>query len=61
MGAIFLAVPLLVLIEWVNRDEEYALKRHIKNKYLRWSFYITIGIMIIELGGGQQGFIYFQF
>jgi D-alanyl-lipoteichoic acid acyltransferase DltB (MBOAT superfamily) len=61
VGSILLSIPVLLFTEWINRTEEYGFKKSIKNKWIRWSCYIIIGLMIVELGGGQQEFIYFQF
>jgi D-alanyl-lipoteichoic acid acyltransferase DltB (MBOAT superfamily) len=60
-GSIFLSIPILVAMEWINRSEEYGFKRHIRNRVFRWLVYITISLMTIELGGGGQEFIYFKF
>jgi D-alanyl-lipoteichoic acid acyltransferase DltB (MBOAT superfamily) len=61
IGTVFIAVPILVIAEWINRNEVYGFKKHIKRPFLRWIVYIIIVLMIIELGGQQQEFIYFQF
>jgi D-alanyl-lipoteichoic acid acyltransferase DltB (MBOAT superfamily) len=60
-GSICISVLMLLFIEWINRAEEYGFKRQIKNKFLKWPAYIIIALVIIELGGTNQGFIYFQF
>ncbi|GHV81020.1 O-acyltransferase [Spirochaetia bacterium] len=61
IASVCAAVPVLVCMEWINREKEYGFKKQARNKCVRWLVYIIIGMMIIELGGGQQGFIYFQF
>jgi D-alanyl-lipoteichoic acid acyltransferase DltB (MBOAT superfamily) len=54
-------ISVLIFVEWLNRKEEYGLKRMHKNKIVRWSFYTAIVLTIVEIGGIQQEFIYFQF
>lgn len=51
------------LLEWIGREQEYAVAKIGVNwrKTVRWSFYIFIAFMIFLLGGQQQSFIYFQF
>jgi D-alanyl-lipoteichoic acid acyltransferase DltB (MBOAT superfamily) len=61
IASVCAAVPILVCMEWINREAEYGFKKPARNKFVRWLSYIVISLMIIELGGGQQGFIYFQF
>jgi hypothetical protein len=61
MGSIFVSVPLLIMVEWINRNEEYGFRKHPRNKFARWLGYIIVALLIIELGGRQQEFIYFQF
>jgi D-alanyl-lipoteichoic acid acyltransferase DltB (MBOAT superfamily) len=61
VGSTFIAVPILVVMEWINRNEPYGFKRYTKNLFLRWVIYIIIALMVIELNGEQQEFIYFQF
>ena len=61
MGSILLSIPVLVITEWINREEHYGFKKQPKNKVLRWAVYILIAMLIINLAGEQQEFIYFQF
>ncbi|WP_198429892.1 MBOAT family O-acyltransferase [Treponema primitia] len=60
VGAL-ISIIILISIEWINRDEEYGLKKLPKSKLLRWVIIIGITMVIVELGGAQQEFIYFQF
>ena len=58
-----LLVVLFVLVEWIGRENKYAieslaLKWH---KSARWSFYYLLIFLIVLFGGQQQEFIYFQF
>jgi len=61
IGSILLSVPVLVIIEWINKKEQYGFKKQPQNKILRWAFYILVILTIINFAGDQQGFIYFQF
>jgi D-alanyl-lipoteichoic acid acyltransferase DltB (MBOAT superfamily) len=61
LGSVMLSVPILVIVEWINRGEEYGFKKQPRNLVVRWLCYSIIALMIIELSGEQQGFIYFQF
>ena len=65
MCIVFLLVTAFFLIEWMNREKEFALQQvEVPNKksiVLRWSLYIAIIVCIICLGGSTQNFIYFQF
>jgi D-alanyl-lipoteichoic acid acyltransferase DltB (MBOAT superfamily) len=61
LGSIVLSILILITGEWINRKEEYGFKRQSKYKVLRWLVYIVVVMMIFELAGVQQGFIYFQF
>jgi hypothetical protein len=60
-GSIVLSILVLIAVEWINRNEEYGFRRQSKHKVLRWLVYISITMMILELSGQGQGFIYFQF
>jgi D-alanyl-lipoteichoic acid acyltransferase DltB (MBOAT superfamily) len=61
VGSIILSVIILTIGEWVNRTEEYGFKKQSRHKFVRWLVYSIITIMILELVGQGQGFIYFQF
>lgn len=56
-------VGVFVLIEWIGREEQYAIANlGIKWKWpFRYIFYYSIIIAIIFFAGKQQEFIYFQF
>ncbi|NOU46052.1 MAG: MBOAT family protein [Bacteroidales bacterium] len=54
---------LFIIIEWVGREQQYALAKMGLNwhKQLRWAVYYTIVFAILYFGGKEQQFIYFQF
>jgi alginate O-acetyltransferase complex protein AlgI len=56
-------VLIFVLIEWIGRENQYAIATIVskKPKFLRWGFYYLILIVIFVFAGSNQQFIYFQF
>ncbi|MCF6365163.1 MAG: MBOAT family protein [Bacteroidales bacterium] len=53
-----------MFVEWIGRKEQYALANisGIKNKYIRYSFYFSIILIIMIMGNfNENQFIYFQF
>jgi len=60
---IMLLICLFVMIEWLGRDQEYAIAKlgQIWNKPIRYAFYYAIILAIICFSGKEQQFIYFQF
>ena len=56
-------VLIFIIIEWVGREQEFALEQFGLNwyKYLRWFFYYVLAMLIILFVGQKQEFIYFQF
>ena len=59
----FLILIFFLIIEWLGRSEEHALKRIGTQLIspLRWAFYYIILILMFYMRGAQQEFIYFQF
>lgn len=57
-----LFIMLLLLIEWIGRRNLFAIHNiPIKYKPIRWAVYILLIWIMIEFGGAQETFIYFQF
>ena len=56
-----LSIILLLLIEWKNRTKDFGLDFSLKSNFFRWAFYIVLILIIIEMGGAKQDFIYYQF
>lgn len=56
-------VLILLLIEWMGREKEYAIEKFGINKpiFVRFAFYYILVLSILWFGGKQQDFIYFQF
>jgi len=60
---IVVLVIVFVIIEWIGREEQYAIASIFKNKHrvFRLALYYTILILIFIFAGVNQQFIYFQF
>jgi len=60
---IILFIAFFMLIEWLQREKEHALKLDGTwcNTAVRWALYFVLVFAIIWYGGNQQEFIYFQF
>jgi alginate O-acetyltransferase complex protein AlgI len=56
-------VFVMMAIEWLGRDGEYALERlgYDWKRPLRYAFYYALVFAILWFGGQEQQFIYFQF
>ncbi len=56
---------LLLLVEWMQRDKQHALEfssnRYFSKRWVRWSVYYVIVLVILYSKGSSQTFIYFQF
>jgi len=62
-GYLFLLITFFLLIEWLERDKDFALQSFAL-KYptpIRWTFYYGLLIAVFYFGDKQQDFIYFQF
>jgi D-alanyl-lipoteichoic acid acyltransferase DltB (MBOAT superfamily) len=63
LATIILIVILFFLIEWVGREQQYAIA-HLGLKWskpVRWAMYYSIMLTIWYFSGEKQQFIYFQF
>jgi len=60
---IFVLICIFLLIEWLGREQQYALARFGLrwSRSFRWAFYYVIIISIFVFAGKEQQFIYFQF
>lgn len=59
---LFILIALFICMEWIGRRHEFPIK-HIfsSNRFLRWSIYCVLILILIIFSGKQQEFIYFQF
>jgi D-alanyl-lipoteichoic acid acyltransferase DltB (MBOAT superfamily) len=62
-NSIFILLLLFIGIEWMGREQQYALARIMPNKpkVFRWAFYYLLIVIIFVFAGSNQQFIYFQF
>ncbi len=60
---IFLLISVFILIEWLGRENEFALAKLglTWKRPLRWAMYYVLIIVILTFAGKPQEFIYFQF
>ncbi|MGO1752600.1 MAG: MBOAT family O-acyltransferase, partial [Psychroflexus sp.] len=60
---IIFLISFMLIIEWFGRKNKHALSNalQLKKRYMRWSLYIFICILIFVFKGHLQEFIYFQF
>ena len=60
--AIF-AITVLVVVEWLGREGEYALERvgTLQSRPVRWVIYYAVLGLVIAFGVSSQAFVYFQF
>jgi D-alanyl-lipoteichoic acid acyltransferase DltB (MBOAT superfamily) len=60
---LFLLVFIFIVIEWLGRDQQYAIAKLTNSwpKAIRYLFYYLIIIGILWFSGKEQQFIYFQF
>jgi D-alanyl-lipoteichoic acid acyltransferase DltB (MBOAT superfamily) len=58
-----LFIVLLIAMEWMGREQEYAIKTIASRwrKPFQWCFYYVIVMLIFLFGSKSQEFIYFQF
>jgi alginate O-acetyltransferase complex protein AlgI len=60
---VILFVFVFIVIEWLGRDEEYAIEKLFNNytKKVRWTIYYFLIFIVLYFSGRAQDFIYFQF
>ena len=55
------AVAALLVVEWLNRRNQFGCARLPKNTFLRWCVYYVLIWLTVFYTPGSQTFIYFQF
>jgi D-alanyl-lipoteichoic acid acyltransferase DltB (MBOAT superfamily) len=60
---LFVFLLLFVVIEWLGREDQYALEKRLTHlpRVLRWTIYYVLVFAIFYFAGSDQQFIYFQF
>ncbi len=56
-----LMLPILLFIEWINRDKQFGLQIGKYSKVAQYTIYISLIIILLLFGAKSQTFIYFQF
>jgi D-alanyl-lipoteichoic acid acyltransferase DltB (MBOAT superfamily) len=59
--SVFICLPLLLIVEWLQRNKQHGLQMNVQSLVLRWFIYISLIFIIWAFGGEQETFIYFQF
>lgn len=55
-------ILILIVVEWIQRKKQHGLEiDRIKFPTVRWAIYYIVILIILNFGGSQQQFIYFQF
>jgi D-alanyl-lipoteichoic acid acyltransferase DltB (MBOAT superfamily) len=55
-------ILILIVVEWIQRKKQHGLEIDcVKFAALRWAIYYLVIFVILNFGGSQQQFIYFQF
>jgi alginate O-acetyltransferase complex protein AlgI len=57
----FILVIILLVIEWIQRNKQHPLQFEKVPVYFRWIAYYALLFLILNKGGHQESFIYFQF
>lgn len=56
---------IMMIAEWIQRDKQHALQFQNNwwwgKRYIRWSFYLLMYLLIVTSVGQNQSFLYFQF
>lgn len=61
-GILLIALPLMAVVEWLNRDREYCFARQPRCRWIRWVGYmVLITIIVCFMQTSEMPFIYFQF
>lgn len=62
LWVLVVAIALLTVVEWLNREQEHEFVRQPRSRCLRWGLYIIIIFMIgAYMVTNEMPFIYFQF
>jgi len=51
-----------ILVEWLGRSSQFSIENmKVVPKFVRWSFYFGLILLLFLFAGQEQEFIYFQF
>ncbi|MEM9919665.1 MAG: MBOAT family O-acyltransferase [Bacteroidota bacterium] len=56
-------IGIFIMIEWLGREGQYAIEKiGLKwRAHYRWTFYLSLALLVLLFSGSKQEFIYFQF
>lgn len=61
-GNILILIVFFMIVEWFGRENDFAIdKLFLQKKWIRYTFYYLLIILIFWFGTDKQQFIYFQF
>ena len=61
-GILLIALPLMLVVEWLNRDREHCFAHQPRCRWIRWIGYmVLITIIVCYMQTSEMPFIYFQF
>lgn len=58
---LMVALPVLIILEWMGRNKECPITFGHLGKLGRWTVYVLLSIMVFAFGATSESFIYFQF
>lgn len=58
---IIVLLAVFLLLEWLGRNNEFAIEKIKGNQFVRWSLYYVLVYCVFYLNGPEETFIYFQF
>jgi D-alanyl-lipoteichoic acid acyltransferase DltB (MBOAT superfamily) len=58
---LWILIALLIVFDWLGRDQEYSIAAVQWKRPIRWAFYYCLLIAIFYLSGHEEQFIYFHF
>ncbi len=57
----FIFIAIMLIVEWINRNNEHEFQKQSRYRVVRYVIYYTIMLSIVLLSTQQETFIYFQF
>jgi D-alanyl-lipoteichoic acid acyltransferase DltB (MBOAT superfamily) len=57
----FIFIAIMLIVEWINRNNEHEFQKQSRYRVVRYIIYYTIMLSIVLLSTQQETFIYFQF
>jgi len=61
MSLVLFFILIMIVVEWVNRKEDFGLAKVPKNRFVRTGIYFLLTLVVLQYLNGESEFIYFQF